>query len=467
MIKQHKLPTIIAIIILVLGVASGVFLVQRENIFKTPAEPEETPQQVRITNISNDSFTLSWVTSRATPGFVSYGKSISSLDLVAQQGTLLPNTSLVHSVLVSNLTQNTTYFFKIGSGDNIFDNSGQPYQITTAGTIAQPPQPDIIFGTINNSSGLPSKSTIVYITVAGVTPLSVLTDDKGSWTVPLSTGRSSDLKNYASYNKQTSIVEIFAQGGGDQFATAKVKTGSSHPVPVITLGKNHDFTDLEPVSGEGGLPESQLELPELPERASGFSGIENNIDDTLPKTAIVLLLPKTGESVNTNKPQFSGTGTPGTMITIKIESTALFTGTVTVPKNGQWQWTSPQTLEPGNHKVTISWKDTSGKTQTIERNFVVLAQGSSNLPAFTASQSGSVATASPTPSPSPASPRLGGPSPSPTSSPSASPSARVSLPSTESGVPVSGNLTPLSASIIMGVMLILAGIFLPKLKIFH
>lgn len=457
MIKQHKLPTIIAIIILVLGVASGVFLVQRAKFFETPASPEETPQQVRITNISNDSFTLSWVTSRATPGFVSYGKSISSLDLVAQQGTLLPNTSLVHSVLVSNLTQNTTYFFKIGSGNNLFDNSGQPYQITTAAMIAQPPQPDIIFGTINNSSGLPSKSTIVYVTVAGVTPLSALADDKGSWTVPLSTARSSDLKNYASYNKQSSIVEIFAQGGGDQFATAKVKTESSHPVPSITLGKNHDFTDLEPVSREGGLPESQLELPELPERSSGFSGIENSTGDTLPKPAVVLLSPKTGESVNTNKPQFSGTGSPGTVITIMVESTAAYTGTVTVPQNGQWKWTPSQTLEPGNHKVTISWKDASGKTQTLERSFVVLAQGSSNLPAFTASESGAIATASPSPSPSP----------SPTSSPSASQTPRVSLPSTESGVPVSGNLTPLFASIIMGVILILTGLFLPRFKIFN
>lgn len=456
MIKQHKLPTIIAIIILVLGVASGVFLVQREKFFETPASPEETPQQVRITNLGNDSFTVSWVTSKATPGFVSYGTSAGALDLTAQQGTLLPNTSLVHSVLVSNLNPTTTYFFKIGSGNNLFDNSGQPYQITTAPIVLQPPQPDIIFGTINNSSGTPAKSTIVYITVAGVTPLSVLTDDKGNWTVPLSTARSSDLKNYASYNKQTSIVEIFAQGGGDQFATAKVKTGSSHPVPNITLGKNHDFTDLEPVSGEGDLPESQLELPELPERSSGFSGIEAATGGS-STTTVALLSPKTGESVNTSKPQFSGTGTPGVVLTIIVESTTPLTGTVTVPQSGQWQWTPPQTLEPGNHKAMISWKDASGKTQTLERSFVVLAQGSSSIPSFTASESGAIATASPTPSPSP----------SPTASPSASPSARVSLPSTESGVPVSGDLTPLFTSIIMGVILILAGLFLPKLKVFN
>ena len=458
MIKQHKLPTILGILLLIVGVAAGVFLVQREQLFKTSASPEETPQQVRITNISDNSFTVSWVTDKATAGFISYGKS-QVKELVAQQASSLASSSFVHHVTAGNLDPETAYLFEIGSGTNTFDSNGQPYKIQTAPVGAIPPLPDVVFGKVNNSSGTPARGAIVYITVPGVTPLSVLTDSKGGWTVPLSNARSSNLTGYASYDSKKTPIEILVQAGGGQLATAKVLTKAAHPVPEITLSENHDFTDVEPLDGDQ-LPTSTFDLPEDTLDSSSSSSrfsVEDDVTETTESTSQVkLTTPSESESINTNKPQFSGTGTPGTPFTITVESPTTYSDEVVVGTSGSWKWTPPEILEPGDHTITIAWKNESGQTVETKRAFTVLAAGESDLPSFSASPSATEATPSPTPSPKA--------TPSPTPSPS--PSPRISIPSTESGVPVSGNLTPMLGSIIMGLVLILVGIFLPSTKVF-
>lgn len=374
MIRQYKFPTILGLVVLVVGVVAGIFLVQNRQIFAPKASPEETPQMVKITNITNRSFSVSWITDKKTTGFVSFGKT-GSLGATSNQTASLGETSNVHYVQVENLIPATQYFFKVGSGKNLFDNDGQPYTITTGPALEALPQPDVIFGKIE---GL-TEQAILYVTLAGVTPLSTLVESSGTWSIPLSTARNSNLDGYARYDKKESVADIIVQSPG-RLTTAKVKTGSAHPVPAITLGKNQDFTNLKPLGEEvPSLPLSQLSLPQQEgTSSSGFS----NLTPEKPET--------------------------------------------------------PQ-----------------------------LAQGAS--PEATSSPAPKV---KPSPSPSPSPRPKASPIPKPTPSPSpppaggATPSGRVSLPSTESGLPTSGDLTPMLGSVIMGVVLVLIGLFLPKVKVF-
>lgn len=438
--KEYKLPTIIGLAVLVVGVVAGVFLVQSGQVFRLRASPEETPQQVRITNIRDTSFTVSWVTEQETIGFLSYGRS-ASLGQTANDDQN-PNTpSLVHHVTVSALSSNTTYFFKVGSGKNLFDNDGKPYQVTTAPQATVTPGTDIIFGTVQTPSGAPARGAIVYVTISGVSPLSTLTDSSGKWTIPLSQARSASLASFASY-QPTDRAQIFVQKG-DQFASATIRVGAARPVPPITLGETHDFTNLEPVESSD-LPSSSLIVPEEgTPSATPSSGFRIEEEETVGSKSVSLLSPDDGESLNTTKPSFVGTGTPGTKFTITVESENAYTDQVTVDSQGEWSWTPPENLEPGEHTVTLSWKDENGQTRIIRRTFTVLAAGTSDLPSFTASPSGETATPSP--------------------SPSASPSARTTTVSTEGGVPVAGNLTTTVSLFIMGAVLIFSGLFLPRI----
>ena len=104
-----KIPTIIAFFVLVFGVAVGVFLVQRTQIFKVGASPELAPQDVRITNIAGNSFTVSWTTDRSAVGFLQWGTSQGGLNetQLPEEGEEASN---LHYVTIRNLLPNADYF---------------------------------------------------------------------------------------------------------------------------------------------------------------------------------------------------------------------------------------------------------------------------------------------------------------------------------------------------------------------
>lgn len=421
--KQHKLPTIGALILLIAGVVAGVFLTQKDTIFRLAASPEETPQDVKITNITNSSFTVSWLTDKPTVGFVSYGKS-SSLGSVANQQISPQLPQGVHYVTVDKLTAGTNYFFKVASGQALFDDNGESYQAKTAPVIGNPVTSDVIFGSVLTSFGTPASGFLVYISLPGASPISALTDSKGSWSIPLSTVRNSSLSSYVSYSKESTVLSIFVAGGAGQTATARILAGSAKPVPSITIGKNHDFTDIKPVD-PSGVPTSEIILPEstTPE-SSGFS-----TGPTTTGTAITVTLtsPKDKESVTSAKPKISGTGTPGTVVTILLQSSQTtptsYSATLTIGQTGVWTWTPPSNLTTGAHTLTLSWKDETGGTVKLTSSFTVLAAA------------------------------VGSPTATPT--PQATISASPSL-------PVSGNLTATLGLLIMGVVFVLIGLLLPK-----
>lgn len=449
MLKQRKIPTIFGVIVLVLGIVAGVFLVQSDKIFKTNASPEAVPQQVRITNITDTSFTVSWITDKQTQGFISFGQS-NSLGISIQQQSTLPAGTFTHHVVVDNLKTQTTYYFKIGSGKDLFDNNGQNYQTKTATPLSDAPPQDIIFGNVNTDSGSPAIQTVVYLNILGVTPISALTDNQGKWSVPISTARNTSLSSFAKYSPD-STIEIFAQSGNNKIATAKIKVADAHPTPNIIIGQNHNFTNIKSLPN-GELPTSQINIPSTTQtKASGFN-VENQ-EKTSNKIEVKLTSLSDNESINTTKPQFIGSGTPNTILNLKLESPSVYTKTLTIDQKGNWGWTAPQNLSPGSHTLTISWKDDVGQTQSLIRMFTVLAQGSSNLPAFTASSSGvgSETTATPTTTPKA----------TPTTTPTPSPASTIS---TSEGIPQPGNLTASLSLFIMGMILILAGMFFPKIR---
>lgn len=411
--KIRRIPTILGILIILAGVVAGVLLIKEGSGWFTRAQPEIVPKQVKITNIMDNSFTVSWITDSQTNGFLQYGTegdlSYNAPDdrdqLSGSQGNFL-----IHHVMVKNLSPATTYFFKI-------NNSGQPYQVTTASTTADPAPPnDVAYGTVVNQNGSPVEGAIVYLSLTNVAPLSALTKASGSWVIPLNLARSTDLTTWAFYDREASTEEIFVQGGLLGTATAVATTKYDSPLPTITLGQSFDFRKAPLLP----TPTFSQALPS----PSKFS-------------LVTIINPSQGEEVNTPKPEILGTGPAGKALTIIVNSPETFTTQVTINEDGTWSWTPPADLPPGEHTVTVSLTD----GQRITRSFVILAAGSSGLPSFTATPS---ATATPTATQTP--------------TPTSTPAARVSLPSTEGGVPQPGYLTPTFLFSIMGVVLMILGI---------
>lgn len=257
--KPAKIPTILGLLtIIVVGVILGVLMVYSKQIYNFLIPVNDKPTQVRITNVTKDSFTVSWVTKQPTNGFLTYGKG-KTLDQTVLQTSEISTPSYVHSVQVENLKPETSYNFQIGVElPSKWKREFGKYSVETTKEIKDGVA-NIIFGSVINSSSKPVPGAVVYITIQGVQPLSTITDTDGGWTINLGHALSSNLEGGASYDPDKSQIEIFVQTG-KQFASARAIIGAAKPVPPLALGKSYDFTKNQTViSGEA--PKSLLALP--------------------------------------------------------------------------------------------------------------------------------------------------------------------------------------------------------------
>ena len=420
---MKKIPTIIAILILIIAVAAGVFFVQNQQIFRIGASPDAAPQDVRVTNIKDTSFTVSWTTDKKTPGSLVVGESANNITTPAVAIDTTPVNT--HFVSVALLKPGTTYFFKIISDGTTYDNSGIPWQALTLAGPATPTSTFLVSGNVLTSASQPADDAIVYITGPAISPVSIKTTTSGSYVLTVENAT------------ENQALQLFVQGASLGISSAQFLAGSANPLPAIVLGQTYDFRTQ--TSGQDtGVPQANINLPSESTPSSGFNvPISTTSGD--PKTSVTLESVDEKETVNTTTPEFFGEGPAGTTITIVVNSEEEITSTTKVDSSGNWNWTPPSGLSPGQHTITLSWKDASGILRTLTRSFVVSA---AEGPAFEATPSASPFLTLPTAS----------------ATPSASP--RVSLPSTSSGIPVSGIATPTLIGIFAGIILIVGAIVL-------
>lgn len=462
---SKRIPTILGLLLLVAGLGAGLYLVGRATIVPKASAGEE-PEEIKITNLTENQLTVSWITDVETSGFLKIGPNPSDLKTTAaddrDQLTGAVGMFNTHHATVKELKPDTDYYFKIGSGSKAImfgDSAGKAYSIKTPSVLGTPPPSDTVYGKILKADGGPAEGAIVYLTLPGATALSALAKTDGNWAIPLSTSRTEDLSAYVEYDRQATTITMSIQGGKAGSAQAVTVTANDAPVPNITLGQTFDFRSdnperqLEELVSGGELPPgadlgggSVLNIPvdEIDKEVDfddkerfgfgdiGGSGITKPEESTFE---LEILNPeKEGEEIASSKPEIFGTSPKNVTLSIVIESPKTYSDTIAVEENGLWEWTPPDNLVPGEHTVTVSYEDEGGVLQKVVRNFVVkaAAAGGTDLPSFEAT-------------------------PSASATPSAAP--RVTQPATDSGVPVAGILTPTLLMVILGLGLIGLGFY--------
>lgn len=410
--KVSKIPTLLAIAILALGVLSGVILIDNKQIFRLGASPAITPKDVRITNITEESFSVSWTTDSKARGRVEWGTNKSSTNKVVQ--SIIEDPSFTHWVLVSNLISNKPYFFEIISNGKRFDNNGTAWQTKTASNVASE-EPNVISGTVVSQDASPVKDALVYVSVAGGTPLSTTTSPDGSWLIPISMSRTQTLDSYIEI-AQTTLVEISVQAGPSGMASAQIYPQAAKPAPVISLGKIHNFKNIR-TDENGQVPDASVNLPSEAESSSGFLLDEKEEAGEEEEANVTLENIKEGETIDNSTLGLEGHGPAGSLITITVESEPI-SELIEIDKDGSWKWYIPASLKSGEHKITIQWKDAQGISKILSRNFIVAAVEDENL--------------TPTPTATPT------PTTTPTSTPTYTPTPTV----VDAKLPAAGVLTP-------------------------
>jgi hypothetical protein len=310
-LSEIRFPTLVGLLVAVGGLVSGIWLVQSQLRKSVNAAAEEVPKEVKISNITDTGYTVSWITDINTSGFVQYGEGSANEDMVVTDDRHQLRGSVqeypTHLVTVKGLKPETTYQFKIGSGKKMYDLNGSPYKTATGPRIDTEPPADVAYGQVVNGNGEPADGSLVYLQIPGGVVQAALVKASGSWVIPLSTIRGADLKSYVTYDKQAAKLDITVNGGtiGGKSQIA-INTKDDNPVPEVILGRDYNYllTGKPGNIAEDSTPSSKLNSP----------------SPTPIATDLNVLVPKLDEKVNSVKPEIIGVAPAGTEVTIEIHS---------------------------------------------------------------------------------------------------------------------------------------------------
>lgn len=394
---QIKIPTILGLLFLLIGIVAGVLIIQNQQIFRSRADENKGPQNVTITNIKDTSFVVSWTTPEELSGQVSWGKSQNSLG----NSTTTSPKSKVHHIQVQGLTPDTTYYFQVISDNKTYLNGSSAWEITTAQILPPPSYPNVTTGKILNPDGSNSSGAVVYMSTGVGSSQSTITSASGRWIIPLSEMRNRDLSSYLIVDDSSVVNLRISDGLLESNVTALVS--SLKPAPEITLGNDYNFTNIDNQSSSFSNPASSINV--INQQQASTEKKTETINKILTPTPTVKSDPsptagsteevvvtidsvKDSEIIDDTLPEFFGSGSPNLEITITVESDPI-TETIEVNDDGLWSWLPPLELEEGIHTITITYMGSDGFLKTIQRQFEVQAAGDSS----------SVVTPSPTPRP--------------------------------------------------------------------
>lgn len=153
-----------------------------------------------VSNVTDTSFSVSWVTNVPAGGYVRYGTAAGQLTAQQLDERGGDYAGYTHHVKVAGLLAGTKYLYGVTSGDATADSTS--YYLTTgpSGGTPSAPTPNTFSGQVRKPDGSPSVGAIVYVylqhqpgtsTQANSSKLSTLTNSTGTFEVDVSQARGS------------------------------------------------------------------------------------------------------------------------------------------------------------------------------------------------------------------------------------------------------------------------------------
>jgi hypothetical protein len=509
--SKKQIPTILGLLILFVALISGVLLFgQGTGVFAPRATAQTTPKNIRVSNVTDKTFTVSFYTDEVTTASIKYGEDEKSLNKQASddrdQLSGVVKGYRLHQITVRALSPNQDYFYELVVDSSSFDNEGQPYLLKTALKPSQSPSnSQTIYGNVFNADGSPAEGAIVYLHSEGIGTLSTLVKSSGSWGISLSNSFNTEKSDYATITDEN-LLDIKIQGIEPNLLNSlQLTVAAAQPVPNVTLGQSEAVADpsslmvnkeelLAEVSSSPSANISEsTQSAEASESAEiigssesaaieGQSSSSAVLQDLLTtnnaanENPVVLDLNELNEdqeasatTINTTQPQIKINLPANTIVKVTIHSDTQIEETVQTDANGDLILdvaSLEQNLEPGEHTATYSYIDpVTGEEITKTYNFTVAPDASAKQLAAVVTTPVPTSIVTPTPTPTPAVPYGSGnpyvPTISATPTATASPavSTQSAIVSTSSGQYNSGSVGTTIALLLGGLFFVSAGVW--------
>ena len=364
---DKRIPTLLGLIIIILGTVLTTFLVNKKQFTQVSALNSDQPQNVRVTNISDTSFTVTYTTQNQISGSINYGEDKTLGQNALDDRDQLKNSVsdyIVHTITAENLKPSTKYYFTITSGQQAYTTDGNDFEITTGPSLeGNANQTATLEGKIININGSIPSEAIIYLTAENSQVISFLIDKDGNYNYTLSKVRTIDLSSFYNFVDNQTVKMLVVGKEGNSNIILSVPTDK---IPTITLSKDYDFT----------------------QDANTEASQSANLNDSLPTTdtstesasSPQIITPENNQGFEDSQPLFSGTAVPDQDVQIVIHSSQQIQAVVTADSLGNWNYQPSEPLSPGDHTITITTKNSLGILETLTQSFIVYASTDSPTP---------------------------------------------------------------------------------------
>lgn len=248
-LKSDTPPIFRSVLVLLSGLfVTYGFLASQAFLFKKPEivskENDPTPQRVKISNITDQGFTVSWISTKPSLGAVVFSRSkIDSEPLdqniniaFDQRGEFVSSKS--HFINLSNLKADTAYYFLIKSGSILFfrtlggewKEKGLSAEQITGPKNFQPQ--NLLQGQILTKSGQAEPETFVFLEIPGRSSLlAAITDSRGEWQIDLAKLTYKDSRQPLKYLPGNDLFRLTAE------TTSGEIISSYQPAPLLPSGQ--------------------------------------------------------------------------------------------------------------------------------------------------------------------------------------------------------------------------------------
>lgn len=402
---HNKIPTLLGlvIIIILLSIVSVAF--NMANDTKTEAFRNNAPIDLKVTNISDSSFTISYMTDSQVSGLIQINKGLTKETCIDERDlTGSVGKYYIHSFTCKNLSPSTTYDFKVVSGGKTFSDNNGIYSAKTSIRInPQATGLEPAYGTVLRPDNTPAAGVLVYLTIDGAQTLSTLTNNTGSWLLPLNLVRMTSLDGYlAVTDRMTENIIVVSE---IDTSMAVTDTLNDSPVPEMIIGKTYDFRRQQAINKSLADIGSSVERSKSP--PNQVLGTQDNKTEPV---GILITQPEQNAAISSQRPFFKGKGIPGSTVTVTVGLTDPVSANIQADQDGIWSYTPEKDLSVGRQSVTITTLDINNKPVAVTHIFSIFKSGTQVLGEATPS-----ATLAPVVTPSPSTAPIITAAPPPTS----------------------------------------------------